>query len=410
MSAAAAASKSETNVKETIESILIAFILAFIFRCFVVEAFVIPTGSMAPTLMGAHLQFRCPDCGYRFAASFANQDETFAVPEDTNKVYGVICPNCGMRLPRSLANDPDNDADNPSVRYGDRILVMKYQYLLHPVRRWDVVVFKTPDTQRGTVGDYSVNYIKRLTGKPNERLFVAEGDLFVANNTGKPAVESEFVIQTKPRTAQDALWRIVYDADYVPIGLPRTYTNSRGGTFDDPAWRQPWIPGGGSGWTNHDTANGVTARQFAFDNLSGDGTLTFDPAAIPNTGPLTDWLAYDQTDQQVLAEHDSLEAYSYARRSGIVRNVPDLKLSAVIDRLDGDGPLRMIVGKTGDAEFVAEVTRDKIRLIKKIDSSSRTIGEVARPGGKVRLSLENVDYRVAVCVNGQEAIATSPAD
>ena len=36
-----------SDIKETIESILIAFILAFIFRGFVVEAYVIPTGSMA---------------------------------------------------------------------------------------------------------------------------------------------------------------------------------------------------------------------------------------------------------------------------------------------------------------------------------------------------------------------------
>src|ERR1700733_14132653 len=55
----------EGSIKETIESILVAFILAFIFRGFVVEAFVIPTGSMAPTLMGAHSRFICDDCGYQ---------------------------------------------------------------------------------------------------------------------------------------------------------------------------------------------------------------------------------------------------------------------------------------------------------------------------------------------------------
>ena len=36
-----------SNIKETIESLIIAFILAFVFRGFLVEAFVIPTGSMA---------------------------------------------------------------------------------------------------------------------------------------------------------------------------------------------------------------------------------------------------------------------------------------------------------------------------------------------------------------------------
>src|ERR1700733_11687313 len=61
----------ESNVKETVESILVAFILAFIFRAFVVEAFVIPTGSMAPTLYGAHMRFRCPDCGTSFDVGFS---------------------------------------------------------------------------------------------------------------------------------------------------------------------------------------------------------------------------------------------------------------------------------------------------------------------------------------------------
>ena len=410
MPAAAASPKGDTNVKETIESILIAFILAFIFRCFIVEAFVIPTGSMAPTLMGAHLQFRCPDCGYHFTTSFPNQDETFSVPEETGKIYGAICPNCGMRLPKTLPDDPDNDADNPTVRYGDRILVMKYLYLLHPPRRWDVVVFKTPDTPRGATGDYTVNYIKRLIGRPNERLFVAEGDLFVAPNTGKPAQESDFTIQTKPRPAQDALWRIVYDADYVPVGLKRSYVNSRGASFDDPPWRQPWQGWSGTGWTNNDSAKGVSARQFAFDNASSTGTLAFDPTAVPNTAPLTDWLAYDQTDQQVLSEHDSLERASYGLNTMTVRNVPDLKLDVVVDRFAGDGSLRLVVGKTGDAEFFAEVTAKSVKLVKHLGDSNRTIGEVARPSGPMRLSIENVDYRVAVCVNGDEKLATTPAD
>src|SRR5882762_4594404 len=62
-----------SSVKETLESILVAFILAFIFRAFVVEAFVIPTGSMAPTLLGAHMRFRCEDCGYQFDVNYPSE-------------------------------------------------------------------------------------------------------------------------------------------------------------------------------------------------------------------------------------------------------------------------------------------------------------------------------------------------
>src|ERR1700683_859055 len=68
----------ESNIKETIESILVAFILAFIFRAFVVEAFVIPTGSMAPTLLGAHMRYQCPDCGWVFDVNYSSRSETEA--------------------------------------------------------------------------------------------------------------------------------------------------------------------------------------------------------------------------------------------------------------------------------------------------------------------------------------------
>ena len=69
-----AASVEESSIKETIESIAIAFVLAFVFRAFVVEAFVIPTGSMAPTLLGAHLRIVCPECGDRFNVGARDND------------------------------------------------------------------------------------------------------------------------------------------------------------------------------------------------------------------------------------------------------------------------------------------------------------------------------------------------
>src|SRR5262245_31844487 len=112
----------EGSIKDTIESILIAFILAFIFRAFVVEAFVIPTGSMAPTLLGAHMRFRCPDCGYRFQVNFSAPDsqsnEIFIPDTAVGRTYLASCPNCGYRLPPDNAEDPENAAANPVVHYG----------------------------------------------------------------------------------------------------------------------------------------------------------------------------------------------------------------------------------------------------------------------------------------------------
>ena len=408
---ASAETKGDTNVKETIESILVAFILAFIFRCFVVEAFVIPTGSMAPTLLGANMQFRCPDCGYRFTAGYSERNnESFSVPEQANKVYSIICPNCGYRLPRELANDSENDASNPTVRYGDRILVMKYLYLVNDPHRWDVIVFKTPDNP-GAQGDYTVNYIKRLIGKPGERLFVAEGDLYVSRDTGKAAVASDFTVQTKPRHVQDALWRIVYDTDYVPTNLPRSYTSATGEPLDDAPWQQPWQPGG-QGWVNGDSSKGISARQFAFDNLTGQGALQYDTRANPNKTSLTDFLAYDQTRDQDAGGRirDTFAMPSYGRRDGQVANVSDLKLSFVVDRFTGPGTVSAVVGK-GEVEFAAEVSADKVRLIKRLGAATRVIGETPLKGAwPLTVAIENVDYRVDVTLNGREVLHTTAAD
>src|SRR5690242_21380341 len=95
-------SNPEGNVKDTIESILVAFILAFVFRAFVVEAFVIPTGSMAPTLLGAHMRFQCEDCGYSFAVNYPTDKVggDLTVPSSSlNITTPIYCPNCGYAVP-----------------------------------------------------------------------------------------------------------------------------------------------------------------------------------------------------------------------------------------------------------------------------------------------------------------------
>ena len=65
-SAEAAKPAKKDGTRETIESIVVAFILAFLFRTFEAEAFVIPTGSMAPTLFGRHKECHCSQCGWDF--------------------------------------------------------------------------------------------------------------------------------------------------------------------------------------------------------------------------------------------------------------------------------------------------------------------------------------------------------
>lgn len=388
--------KPKENIKETIESIIIAFILAFVFRAFVVEAFVIPSGSMATTLLGAHMRFVCSDCGYQFDANYPSGDpeSEASIPSTAGNVepVPVHCPNCGLKLDAEIAKDP-------AVHYGDRILVLKYLYLIQPPRRWDVVVFKAPVIKQNekSIGErYGDNYIKRLTGLPGEWLMILDGDVYTC-----PAEEARpeggyeswpWKVQSKPRAAQEALWRVVYDNDYLPHRAD---------------WISPWQQIEGSGW------NAKPARLLHFENASGEGTLNFNKDANPGTYPFTDWLPYDET---MFPKSLTIPHYDAYGSSGDVPRwyVSDLKLQFSYQRHSGAGALRASLTKL-DHTFTAEFDGKTARLWHAEPGGRRTqVGkDVALDfagGAPLRVELTNVDYVVRLRVNDRDVIRTSTAD
>ena len=383
--------RDEGSIKETIEQILVAFILAFVFRAFVVEAFVIPTGSMAPTLLGAHMRFTCDDCGYQFDVNFnANPQggDDMNIPSFAPGSQLAICPNCGFRIPN---RQNGNQAFDPPVRYGDRILVLKYLYLFEDPKRWDVVVFKSPDAPQRY--DYQQNYIKRLIGKPNESIMILDGDIYVGDHDAAP---DQMKIQHKPRKVQNALWRIIFDNDY----------HGR-----RPAWQQPWTRrGGGSGWDLGDAAegNGDGGRTFRFENASGGGEIFFNdesnqPMDVASArmarylkgSALLDWLAYD------------VEA---GLPNGGWTPVGDLKLDFFYERASGDGPLRIVLSKHDDI-FIAELSPNTARLLRQ-DSAGREseiipAAPIKTHGNPVHVEFSNVDYCVTLRLDGVDVLKTS---
>ena len=423
-SAAGKPAPPKDNIKETVESILVAFILAFVFRVFVVEAFVIPSGSMAPTLLGAHMRLRCQECGYDFTVNYPveSHDESFALPSTSGPIpvkeqarnkegkivettrlddtlFSMHCPNCGFKVPRDAA-DPRQSARNTPVYFGDRILVLKYLYLIHPPRRWDVVVFKSPAEYKS---DFSVNYIKRLVGLPGETLMLLDGDVYTTTDTQGDAASRHWTVQTKPRYVQDAMWRVVYDNDYYPRNA-----NGRG-------WKFPWQQTGG-GW-NIATPAGP-GRTVSFDNPSASGVLTFDPEANPGTFPLTDWIPYDETkpisvpDEDKLVHGDFYDRDAYGEDRVPRWNVSDLKLQFVYQRTAGDGPLQVRLTKLGH-EFVAEIAPGSVavyhtppgggrQLIGKAPLSGRASGQA------IFVEFSNVDYRVTLCIDNDDLVVSTP--
>lgn len=186
--------KPKESMRDTIESILFAFVLAFLFRTFEAEAFVIPTGSMAPTLYGRHKETDCAACGFHMVVGASHEviAETGYLSPDS-RLRAAICPNCGY----------ENDQLFEELAFnGDRILVNKYPYEFGEPTRWDVFVFKYPEGPQ-------TNYIKRLVGLPNETLRIRNGNLYRVEGT-------EEKILRKTPDKQRALQIPVYSDDHAP--------------------------------------------------------------------------------------------------------------------------------------------------------------------------------------------------
>ncbi len=165
-------------LREAAETVVFVVALVLLLKLFVVEAFVIPTGSMAETLYGYQKTVACQDCGHEYPVNASEE----ADPQDgvVKPVTGATCPNC--RYHATLKP--------PAPRYasGDRVLVHKALYpLVHGPGRGDIVVFKYPvDPQ---VQHTAQNYIKRLWGLGNETIAIYRGDLYVNPDLQYPAGE-----------------------------------------------------------------------------------------------------------------------------------------------------------------------------------------------------------------------------
>ncbi|MDP2927200.1 MAG: signal peptidase I [Candidatus Omnitrophota bacterium] len=121
--------KKKSVLRDWVESIIIAFLLAMVIRTFVIQAFKIPTGSMRMTLIKGDLIL-------------------------VNKfIYGAKIPFTNLRLPA-----------------------------LRQPKRGDVIVFIYPE-------DKSKDFIKRLVGLPGDVVEIKGGSIYIND---KPAPEAIF--------------------------------------------------------------------------------------------------------------------------------------------------------------------------------------------------------------------------
>ncbi len=387
----------QDGVRETVESIVVALILAFVFRAFIVEAFVIPTGSMAPTLYGAHGTVLCEDCGWEYA--YGLQDPSEAPRSDRVEAGSTAtCPNCAHRQTNLFYNDSAQNAET-----GDRILVLKWPLdlgipALGP-KRWDVTVFKNPS-------DGQQNYIKRLTGMPNEVLMIVDGDVY-AVGTGEVSpeaiqelrqlrhvkyliqagrmpghmpeptallmdeLESKLRITRKTPQAQRSLWFPVHHQNYTPKTLDG----------DQPRWLSP--SAANARWT-------VEPRRVRF---AGDD---------------------DTADFIEFSRKSILAGYAYNIRSQQPPAATDQRIHFVVTPRRDGGTLAVRLTKHGRTFWAMLQMDGQVALVESKDfpvagapeMANRTLAPFAA-GKPVAVSFENLDYRLSLKIGPQEVLSSS---
>lgn len=412
--------------REVIDTIVFVVVLVLVLKSFVAECFVIPTGSMAETLLGYHKVVDCPSCGLNYTVNCSQEVEH---PETGQKTINACCPNClekvALRNPATRAGfEFTKQVPDPGPTTGDRVLVSKFfQDLLGiPFQRWDVVVFKYPGNSNpiengmfnppfplsGPQKEHTaMNYIKRLVGLPGETLAIHGGDLYQmkgfepprdqppvkdielwmypnmhVNFAVKDFHEGKFEILRKPPHAVLAESRLVYDHNHPPADLTSI-----------PRWQ---APGGGV------DADGVSAFVVREPKAEQTTWLRYqhllrgvvDPTTnTPKKQLITDLMGYNYIS-------DGPNARGYGNNW-----VNDLILEAQIQPQNGQGTL---VGELsrGSDRFQARLdlgkkTLELVRITAKGNETLSSLPIQASLQGSFHFRFANVDRALHVWVNNR---------
>ena len=339
-------SSSTTTAKiiELAQSLLVAFSFALIFQGFVIQSFVIPTGSMAPTLLGQHWLIESSQTG---TSTTVGLGET---RPDTSRLRD-------WQISRNHRIEPQQGL---RTRMGDRIVVVKSLYPFFMPDRFDVAVFKNPTIPYGP----SANYIKRIVGLPGESIWLVDGDVFIQKDG-----DDRFHVARKSRHVQNSVWQQVHDTQSEPVAPDKLGRRWKG---------SPWIgepdadwSGGGHAGFRCDTAN--------------PSTLTWDTS---QPGP-DDWTAYNMLSPELRPRY----------------SVSDIRIDATLvpDDSSLEASLMMEV-RSHRYRFHVDGTSAGVSMWPVAEPDR--ILEVVEPfdglqaGGPLRLECIHSDQRLSLRING----------
>lgn len=190
-------------VRRALELSGLLLCVLLVIRAIVIEPYGVPTGSMAPTLLGHHKAASCPRCGcpVRVGVSPVAPDPTAA------------CPNCGQ-APLDLGDIP--------VNRGDHLLVNKFLFDLRPPRRWELALFRHPATPGRA-------FLKRVVGLPGELIQLQDGDIHADHELARKTLVEARALRI-PIFAQGFLpaldgWRVRWETE--PSDGPATVDGAR---------------------------------------------------------------------------------------------------------------------------------------------------------------------------------------
>lgn len=201
-------------VRQILELGLAVLFITLGVQFFFAEAFVVPSGSMAPTLLGLHKEATCPACGYAVVVGRlgAGNEGDAEEARDAAKHYGrACCPNCGC-WDLLLSDVPECQ--------GDRLLVHKNVFQLREPQLWETVVFNRPTAETRA----SQVFVKRVVGLPGQTLQLRHGEVFINDH-----------IARKDWATLRSLKRVIHDDRYRPADAPTPFRWRAGPGMAEPS-------------------------------------------------------------------------------------------------------------------------------------------------------------------------------
>ncbi|HMP76372.1 MAG TPA: signal peptidase I [Kiritimatiellia bacterium] len=234
--------RSHPRVRENLEILVVAVVVAMAFRTYFIQPFKIPTGSMQPTLYGITVQPQLGRQWYDYfplnlvpLALFGERyrevraevdglvDSRYEESEELIRFYVGGVPH---EMPRNmkLVVQPGYTRVKKGqllasgrVRLGDHIFVNKVRYNFNRPERGDIFVFSTDGIDYPRIRTDAF-YIKRMAGMPGERIELVPPFL-LAN--GEPIREPMPFARLQDRSLGYNGYQLPYTGDAIRTALGR---------------------------------------------------------------------------------------------------------------------------------------------------------------------------------------------